>query len=184
MITLILDTSHKYLAVGICKDNQILASKQEMLKQKQSEYLISYINDMLQEAKIDKSDIDKIVVTDGPGSYTGLRIALTFVKVFALVQNVEVYTINTLLSLIGNNKGFVLLDARSKRVFGAKVDNMQLFDQKIYMLDELKEIQEDFYGDVSLLGLEEKEISVIQNIIEVQSQWKRVDNIDTLSPRY
>ena len=43
MATLILDTSHKLLAVGIVKDNQVLASLQEDMRQKQSEKLVYFI---------------------------------------------------------------------------------------------------------------------------------------------
>ncbi len=184
MITLLVDTSHKYLAVGIAKGDTILAKKQDEMKQKQSEYLLSYIQDVLEAASINKKDIKRVVVTDGPGSYTGLRIALAFVKVFALTQDIEVFTVNTLLSIIGQNEGFVLLDARSKRVFGAYVKDMILTDEKIYQLDDLKDIKSTFYGDVALLGLEETEVDVIQNILDVEKVWKPVENIDTLSPRY
>ena len=66
MNTLIIDSSNKYLAVGIVVDGQIVSKKQDILKQKQSEYLITYIQDVLKEAELDLLGIDAIVLTDGP----------------------------------------------------------------------------------------------------------------------
>lgn len=184
MIQLIIDTSHRFLATGIVKDNTLVSYKQEEMKQKQSEYLISFIQDVIEEANISKKDINEIVVTDGPGSYTGMRIALTFVKVFALTQDIKVYTINTLYSVIGKYDGFVMLDARSKRVFGAKVIEGNLIDDRIYQLDELENLDLEKFGDTSLIDVEEKPYNIIQNIVDRKDKWRLVDNVDTLSPRY
>ncbi len=184
MNTLIIDSSHKYLAVGIVQNDTILAQKQEILKQQQSEFLISYIKDVLDMAKIDKKDIHKIVLTDGPGSYTGMRVSMTFAKVFALMNDVEIYTINTLHSVSGLKNGFVFLDARSKRVFGAFKENGALKDQKIYQLDEIKEFDVELIGDVELLEQDIQEIHVIENIKNNQNHWVHVENVDLLSPKY
>lgn len=184
MATLVLDSSHKYLAVGVIKNDELVASKQDILRQKQSEFLVTYIKEVLEMAKIDKKEIDTIVLTQGPGSYTGLRIAMTFAKVFALTQDIEIYTINTLLSLSGLNNGFCLIDARSKRVFGAYIENGHVVDEKIYKIDEIKNLNIDFIGDVELLNREAQAINVIKNILDLKFAWTRVENIDLLVPNY
>lgn len=184
MTTLILDTSHKFLVVGIVKDNQIKAFKQENLKQKQSEFLIPYIQTVLKQAHIDKSEIDTIVLTDGPGSYTGLRIAMTFSKVFSLTQDIKIYTINTLLSVSGLRDGFVMLDARSKRIFGAYVFQGELKDEAVYRLDALNLDNVDVYGDGSLLGREDNYGNIVENILSLKNKWQFIKDVDTLSPRY
>ncbi|HZJ87380.1 MAG TPA: tRNA (adenosine(37)-N6)-threonylcarbamoyltransferase complex dimerization subunit type 1 TsaB [Erysipelothrix sp.] len=184
MTTLIIDSSHKYLAVGIVQNDKIIANKQAILKQQQSEYLISYIKDVLEMANVDKKNIHNIVLTDGPGSYTGMRISMAFAKVFALTHKINVYTINTLYSISGLNDGFLFLDARSKRVFGAFKENGELKDQKIYQLDEVKELDVDLIGDVELLNMQEQAINVVKNILVNKNKWVKVENIDLLSPKY
>lgn len=184
MTTLILDTSHKFLVVGIVKNDKIIAFKQDNLRQKQSEYLVSYIQSVLKEASIDKSEIDSLVVTDGPGSYTGLRIAMTFAKVFALTQEIKVYTINTLLAIAGKRDGFVMLDARSKRVFGANVNQGKIDNESIYKLSELELDNKTVYGDASLVGFEDNYGNIVQNILDLKEYWHHIDDVDILSPRY
>lgn len=183
MATLILDTSHKFLVVGVAKEDKLIAYKQSEMKQKQSEYLINFIEAVLKEADIHKKNINTIVLTDGPGSYTGLRIAMTFTKVFALTQNIQVYTINTLLSLAGNLNGFSLLDARSKRVFGGFIADGKITQEAIYPISELT-LDVPLYGDGSLLGKSDHFLNIAQNILDLRREWIKVDNVDTLSPRY
>lgn len=184
MIRLIIDTSHKFLAVGVVDGNKILAQRQDMLSKQQSEYLITYIQEVIGDAKIEKSDIKEIILTDGPGSYTGLRIAMTFAKVFSLTNSIKIYTVNTLLSVSGLDQGFVLLDARGKRVFGAYVDKGQVIDEKVYQLDELELGDVKLFGDASLVDGEDNYGNIIQNILDVEAFWKEVKNIDVLTPRY
>ncbi|CAM3559504.1 tRNA (adenosine(37)-N6)-threonylcarbamoyltransferase complex dimerization subunit type 1 TsaB [Erysipelothrix urinaevulpis] len=185
MLTLIIDTSHKFLAVGLVDGEKINANKQAVVRKQQSEFLIPFINDILTQTQTSKKSIKSIVVTNGPGSYTGMRIALTFVKTLWLTQpDLEVFTVNTLLSLSGSKSGFSMIDARSKRVFGAFVSEGQVMDEKIYQLEDVKEIEGNIFGDIALLDLEESKIDVVQNILDVKSSWQPVEVVDTLVPRY
>lgn len=185
MLTMIIDTSHKYLALGLANQEGLILEKQDILKQKQSEFLLPYINDVFIESGMDKKDLTTIVVTDGPGSYTGMRIALTFVKTLSITMpDLKVFTINTLLSLAGMNRGFSFIDARSKRLFGAYVDQGIITDERIYQHDEVLDISLPLYGDTSLYELGEPEISIVQNILDLKDAWVPVENIDLLVPRY
>lgn len=185
MLTLIIDTSHKYLAVGLAKNSNLIFEKQEPLKKQQSEYLIPFINDVFEHTEYSKKDLDAIVLTDGPGSYTGMRIAITFVKTFYLTNpNIKVFTLNTLLSLTGKNDGFSFIDARSNRTFGTYIKNGEVFNEAIYLIEEIKEINEPLYGDTHLFDLEEPKISIAQNILDLKDQWNSVKSVDTLVPRY
>ena len=185
MLTLIIDTSHKYLAVGLANSQGLLVEKQDQLKQQQSEFLLPYINAVFKESGLDKKDITRVVVTDGPGSYTGMRIALTFVKTLSLAMpELKVYTINTLLSLSGLNSGFAFIDGRSKRIFGAYIKDGKVMDERIYQLEELLDINQPLYGDTNLIDLMEPEISIVENILDLKDSWKQVETIDLLVPRY
>lgn len=185
MNTLIIDTSHKYLAVGVAVDNMLVAKKQALMNKKQSEFLLTYVDEVIKEAGLMPLSIDEVVLTSGPGSYTGLRIGMTFAKTFALANHtLKIYKINTLLSLSGLKTGFTFIDARSARVFGAFVSNGLVRDERIYSLEELKTIQDDLFGDLNLLEKEEIEPNIIENILSVKNAWILEENIDLLVPDY
>ena len=81
MYSLLLDSSNTKLAVGIAKDDILLDKIYYDAWQRQSEFMIQEINNILSRNKILPSQISEIIVTDGPGSYTGVRISLTIAKV-------------------------------------------------------------------------------------------------------
>lgn len=186
MISLIIDTSHTVLAVGLADDNHVIDSYQEVIKKQHSEKLIPKIDELLKKHKLTVDDIQDIVVTEGPGSYTGTRVGITFAKVFAIAHpNVSIYTIDTLLSLVGNAKGFSFIDARSKRVFGAFVDSGEVSNERVYQLEEVEGINDKLFGDIHLLNKDDVSYpSIIKNIYALKGQWKLVESIDTLVPVY
>ncbi|QIK69924.1 tRNA (adenosine(37)-N6)-threonylcarbamoyltransferase complex dimerization subunit type 1 TsaB [Erysipelothrix sp. HDW6C] len=185
MNTLIIDTSHSILAVGVVQNGEIIASKQENVNKKQSELLLVYIDEVMSRSHLTPLDIDQIVVTNGPGSYTGMRIGLTFAKTYALANpSVHVFTIDTLATLVGNREGFAFIDARSGRVFGAFVKDGVVTDEKVYHVEELAAISQNLFGDTILVGTETTYGNIIENVVALESQWVPVDNPDTLVPNY
>ena len=60
MLVLMIDTSHKYLAVGLANEEGLLVEKQDQLQQKQSEFLLPYINDVFKTSGLDKRDITHV----------------------------------------------------------------------------------------------------------------------------
>jgi tRNA threonylcarbamoyladenosine biosynthesis protein TsaB len=68
-------------------------------------------------------DIDQCVITDGPGSYTGVRIAMTVAKVMCAMRSLPLYTLGTLQLYAGRETCTVLLDARGKRAYAASFEN-------------------------------------------------------------
>lgn len=186
MNTLILDTSHSLLVVGLADDNNLIDYKQEIISKKHSELLLVTIDKILKKNSLSPLDIHKIVVTDGPGSYTGMRIGIAFAKTYALANpNVEIYVIDTLISIAGKNSGFSLIDARSNRFFGGFVIEGNVQEQRIYTKEEVLNISSKLYGDTHIMdGSEPNYLNIAQNILDVHNQWKRVDNVDTLVPRY
>ncbi len=185
MKTLVIDTSHTLLAVGVIEKNVILFQKQETMNKRQSEYLLSFVNKAISEVNWKPKDIEQIIITDGPGSYTGMRIGITFAKTFALTNpKMIIKTVDTLLSLSGNQNGFSFIDARGGRIFGAQVNQGLITDEKVYMIEDIQDLNSDFFGDTALLGKDTQYGNVIQNILDVKNSWKKVEDIDLLVPRY
>lgn len=186
MKTLIIDTSHQLLVVGVAIDNKLVASFQESVAKRQSEMILVKVDELLREQGIKPQDLQEIVVTEGPGSYTGMRIGIAFTKTYALVNpTVSIYTVDTLASLVGANHGFALIDARSNRYFGAKVNAGTVIDERIYSGEEVQDVTLPLFGDVHLIdGSNQHYGDIAQNILDIRASWTLVEDADTLVPRY
>ena len=89
MVVLFIDTCNKELAIGLSVDDKLVYKKEYDAFKRQSEVLAKEIVECFKACNIESNDVDKVVVTNGPGSYTGIRIGLTFAKVFTSVLNKE-----------------------------------------------------------------------------------------------
>ena len=83
MLSLILDSANKELLVALYKDNIKLDETRYEARQKQSELMIPELDKIIKKNNINPKDVNEIIVTMGPGSYTGVRIALTIAKIYA-----------------------------------------------------------------------------------------------------
>ena len=140
MISLCMDTSYKKLVLVLIKDGQMIDFVEEDCFKKQSEVITQRLDDMLKKHDIRPLDVDEICVTKGPGSYTGVRIAMTIAKIMGAMAKIPVYTLSSLqLASGGLKQCLVLMDARSKRAYYGIVDEGKILEQGVESLDTLKE---------------------------------------------
>ena len=99
MISLFIDTSLVNVSISIVKDNEILAIIQKDIPNMHSVYTTKFIKDVLDEARIDANDIDNIMVVNGPGSFTGVRIGVTVAKTYGYLIKKDLTLISSLKSL-------------------------------------------------------------------------------------
>ena len=99
MKILSISTATKELSVALNEDERLIVEKNELDERNHSEHLDPIIDEILNKNKLKLKDIDRFAVTIGPGSYTGLRIGVTTVKMFASILNKEVVGVSTLQAL-------------------------------------------------------------------------------------
>jgi tRNA threonylcarbamoyladenosine biosynthesis protein TsaB len=109
------------LTIGDVHDGELVAALMLNSKLTHSRRLLTGIDWLLTESSIDFSDIDGLAVGLGPGSFTGLRIAMATVKGLATAMDKPLLGVSTLDGLALNCSGdkplCVLLDARKKEVY-------------------------------------------------------------------
>lgn len=161
MKLLAIDTSNQTLAVAVLEENKVLAHFQLNRKMNHSLTLMPAIETVMEAAGLKPTDLDRIVVAKGPGSYTGIRIAVTTAKTLAETLKIELATVSSLAVIAGNtriNKLIVpLMDARRNNVYAGvyRWENKQLVnviaDQHISLADLLNKIKEPalFIGETS-----------------------------------
>ena len=161
---LYIDTSSSYLNTALVDDNNLLASINEEFGQSLSEVVVPKIVSMFQENNIEPKDIDKIIVVNGPGSFTGIRIGITIAKVYAWSLNIPITTIDSLsamaLSSKENKIHIPMINARRGYVYGAIYDEenrILLKPQHIKQVDLEKEYQK--YPNREIISNDELEIN-------------------------
>lgn len=96
MLTLGLDTTGGYCTAAIVNANICLAQKSENIGRGHAERLAPMVQEVLADADVNSGDIERIAVCTGPGSFTGLRVALAFAKGFALPRKIPVIGLSAL----------------------------------------------------------------------------------------
>ena len=99
MKILSISTATKELSVALNEDERLIVEKNELDERNHSEHLDPIIDEILNKNKLKLKDIDRFAVAIGPGSYTGLRIGVTTVKMFASILTKEVVGVSTLQAL-------------------------------------------------------------------------------------
>lgn len=147
MKILAVETSAKVASVALSKDGCILAEFTLNNKMTHSRVLMPLINELLKSLDFQISDIDLFAASNGPGSFTGLRIGVSTVKAFAYALNKPLVLVDTLEALSYNvypndKKVCALMDARNNQVFGAIFNPLN----KRYVLED-----ERFAVDIKIL---------------------------------
>ncbi|VMT44217.1 molecular chaperone [Streptococcus pneumoniae] len=126
MKVLAFDTSSKALSLAILEDKQVLAETTINIKKNHSITLMPAIDFLMASLDWTPKDLDRIVVAEGPGSYTGLRIAVATAKTLAYTLNIELVGMSSLLALVPHQQEglFVpLMDARRNNVYAGFYEN-------------------------------------------------------------
>lgn len=96
---LCLETATDVCSVAICDRTGVIAIKESDTGRSHAYLLTVFIQDILKEAGISAGDLEAVVVSKGPGSYTGLRIGVSAGKGIAYAASVPLIGIDTTLSM-------------------------------------------------------------------------------------
>lgn len=191
MYSLLLDSSNTSLSVGFEKKDQLLCFTSYEAWQEQSEHMIPEIDKLMKEHSISREEISKVVVAIGPGSYTGVRIALTIAKVLALALNIPLYPVSSLRILKDDDKPSIcLINARSGRsYFGVYEGSKILVEDTIKTNDEVLEYIKShptysICGNAQYLGFENKDTNCCLQMVSLISDLSPIGNNLSAKPVY
>ena len=143
-IILNIETATKNCSVAIAKEGKTIAFR-EIAEQNFShaEKLHVFIAELLSENQLQFSNLNAVAVSQGPGSYTGLRIGVSSAKGFCYALNIPMIAIDTLQLLakqIQIEDGIIIpmIDARRMEVFSAFYDKnyQQIRNTQAEIIDE------------------------------------------------
>ena len=148
-----IETATKNCSVSIAANGKTLVCKEiSELGYSHAEKLHLFIQDVIQEAAISFSQLSAIAVSQGPGSYTGLRIGVSAAKGLSYALQIPLIAVDTLLALayqVSENDGLIvpMIDARRMEVYSAIFDSNK---QKI------REVQAEIISEESFAAISDK----------------------------
>jgi tRNA threonylcarbamoyladenosine biosynthesis protein TsaB len=121
--TLAIDTSGPLGSVAVGRGGAVLTHGVMATPSRHAAGLLPLIDDALGVSGITRHDLSDIVVGEGPGSFTGVRVAAATVKGLSRALDLPVYAVSSLAAVAMTVEGaplrYVLFDARSTRVYAA-----------------------------------------------------------------
>ena len=118
---LALDTSTEYCSAALALGGRTF-ERGELAGQTHSRLVLAMVDALLREAGVALAELDGIAYGEGPGSFTGLRIACGVVQGLALGASLSVVGVGTLLAMAagsGADRAIVCLDARMNEIYHA-----------------------------------------------------------------
>lgn len=124
MKILYIDTTTSYLYTGLVVNGKLVAEIKEDFGKDLSSCALLKISELLESNNIQPNDIDKIMVVNGPGSFTGIRVGVTIAKTYAYSLNKKIVMISSLEAMALSSKTestfkVPIIDARRGYVYGA-----------------------------------------------------------------
>lgn len=120
MYTLFVDTHSEFIYLALFNDSNMFIKQKESFHE-HSKLVLPMLEELMNEVNITFKDIESIIVVNGPGSFTGIRIGLSIVKTLGYTLNIPVYPISTLtlylissdlncdkMAVIKDNKGYYI----------------------------------------------------------------------------
>ena len=193
---LYIDTSSSYLYTAIVENGKLLSEIKEEFGQSLSEVALPKIASMFEKTNLEAKDINKIIVVDGPGSFTGIRIGITIAKVYAWSLNIPITTITSLeamaLSSDEEKVHVPMINARREYIYTAIYDkdyNELLKPQHMKLEDLLKELEKineyEFISNDKFNGIENIK-KYNPNLEKVVNYFKDKDSVNphAVNPEY
>lgn len=180
MINLFIDTCTKYLILALYKNNEIIEYFQMEADNNLSVLLLPKIDELLKKSNLKIKDVDKIYVSNGPGSFTGIRIGVTTAKTIAYGLNKEINTVSELevLASVDTNKKYIvpLIDARRNYVYtGMYNNNLNIeIENKYIDLDEFYNFLSKNYNINDILFVSNDSFNINTEVPKINI-WKIIE---------
>lgn len=186
MKILALDTTANTSSAAVLENDKLLGIYTVNTKNTHSETLLPMVKHLLQTLRLTNDDIDAYAVSNGPGSFTGVRIGIATVKGLAFGRSKPCIEVSTIEALATNLDGFdgiicPIMNARRGQVYtGAFLSSGErIIEDKCMMLSELLDILKEqgkpvyFVGDgYSLIeGMEQEFIMHTPEPLRYQSAY-------------
>lgn len=204
MKILALDSTANTSTVALLENETLLGIYTANTKNTHSETLLPMVKHLLSTLNVDVNQIDAYAVSNGPGSFTGVRIGVATIKGLAFGKDKKCVEVSTIEALAENLEGFrgiicPIMNARRGQVYtGAFLNGKRIIDDTCMMLCDLIPMLEAYNEPVYFVGdgyslIENKEIKCLmstpemlryQNAFSVgKIAYRKLNNNETVTDR-
>ncbi len=178
MKILAIETATKACSAALWLDGVVVVEQFEIAPQKHANLVLSQIELCFAEAGLEKGEVDALAFGEGPGAFTGIRIAAGVIQGLALGWEKPVIAVSSLEALMwqgytatGFTQWHAFLDARMKEVYwqSGHIENGQLYSQSVELL-KLTELPEVDTGVAGIGDLESEYPDLIARY-QMQTSW-------------
>lgn len=170
MIWLGIETANSPLSVAVVKDGKVVTEVIQNIKLTHSAGAMPAVEAILAKAGIKPAEVDAIGVSEGPGSYTGVRIGVTLAKTLAWTLQKPLVGVSSLKALAANAAlygGLIcpIFDARRSNVYTA-----------VYKGTQLDEVIEDYHDHIEglLARLKDLKEPILFVGVDVDNFWDKI----------
>lgn len=189
MISLFLDTCNKNIVIGLLEDNKLIDKTVYINDNNLSEKLLPSIKELLDKNNIKVNNLNRIYVSVGPGSFTGIRIGLTVAKVMSWSLKIDIIPISSLEAIASTDSDYnyicPMIDARRGYVYASLYDkelNNIIKDQYIKQ-EDFTNLLKDYKYEIVSYESDNKPILNIEKIVAKHVNDKSI-NPHKLNPIY
>ena len=99
-LILAIETGTDICSVALVRDGELIALRESDEERNHAKKIAVFVDELLREYDIVADELDAVAVSKGPGSYTGLRIGVSFAKGLCYGQNIPLVAVGSLDSLV------------------------------------------------------------------------------------
>lgn len=184
-----IDTSTLATTISVLDLDELICEYTVNTKKTHSQKLMVMIENMLKVSDMNINDIDLIAVCEGPGSFTGLRIAMATAKAIAHANNLDIISVDSLEVLARNieitdKKICCIIDAQKTQVYNGiyKYENDKLIPLKKIDVLDIDELLENLDEEFIIVGEATKKYKEKINAknIKIASRQNNVNRASSL----
>lgn len=192
-----IDTTSNYLYSALVSGNKVIGQIKEKLDSNLSVYALPKVAELFEKNNVAPEEISKIIVVNGPGSFTGIRIGVTIAKTYAWSLKKDITTITSLEAMALSSKSdtsykIPMIDARRGYVFAGifDKDNNQVFKSSYVKLEALKCMANDLPSNYSWISNNDIPVDKLEkydpDILTICTKYKDKENINPhlVNPEY
>jgi tRNA threonylcarbamoyladenosine biosynthesis protein TsaB len=183
MNTLAFDTCCGRFSIALFKAEELVQYYLEHNHNQQSRNLLPMIKDLLAQNKLTVAEIDNIIITLGPGSFTGVRIGMAAAQGMALINNARLIGISTLeaLAYMQNGNIVTVLEAGRGHYY-AQLFHEQTAKSKIWLADSEEILQ--LSKNYKVIGAFQDSVTLPDARFFIKALKTNVDETKELMPIY